>query len=306
MNTRILVSIIGIGGLFSSATGSAIAKPVSFTDLPQDAKVSIAMSLRGGQLGEIEEEEYGDQVVYEANINRAGVRQKLWVKQDGTVLPGAPAGGKEKPPGGAQAGANGPGMQGGAQGPGAGAQGGGKGVGAQGGGKGAGVQGGAAAGGLPPGIAKKQGGFLPPGLAKKAARGEQLPPPWRTGTFLPPGLAKKQGPQAAVGGGVAPQQPAAAGNVAQLVPPQKGKKKHDKAAPQPMAPAAGGNPVMLPPPNGKHKPGQPQAGQPQPEPAGKKGKKNNPGNATPGKGHPGHKDYKGPVLPETNGKPATE
>lgn len=43
------------------------------------------------------------------------------------------------------------------------------------------------------GIANNGGKALPPGLAKKAARGEMLPPPWRTGVFLPPGLAKKQG-----------------------------------------------------------------------------------------------------------------
>ncbi len=43
------------------------------------------------------------------------------------------------------------------------------------------------------GIANNGGKALPPGLAKKAARGEMLPPPWRTGVFLPPGQAKKQG-----------------------------------------------------------------------------------------------------------------
>ncbi len=48
-------------------------------------------------------------------------------------------------------------------------------------------------GGVAGGIANNGGKALPPGLAMKAARGEMLPPPWRTGVFLPPGLAKKQG-----------------------------------------------------------------------------------------------------------------
>ncbi len=43
------------------------------------------------------------------------------------------------------------------------------------------------------GIANNGGKALPPGLAKKAARGEMLPPPWRTGVFLPPGLAMNLG-----------------------------------------------------------------------------------------------------------------
>lgn len=141
MNTRILVSIIGLGALFTGVTGSAIAKPVSFTDLPQDAKVAIALAVRGGDLGEIEEVEYDDQMVYETTIRHAGVRQKLWVKQDGTVLAAAPGKGNGKPPGGAQAGVNGAGLQAGAQAPGAGAQGGGKGAGAQAGQKNNGQQG---------------------------------------------------------------------------------------------------------------------------------------------------------------------